>query len=386
MVTVSLLRSRSFKDLITNFDLQQKIIDTYRKLDDYQVHKTVNIHDTVGAVSQKSKHEVNIALDRSNKSIAIWNSQLKIVAKDNTLKSTIIPSVGTHVQIDNINPLDPVLIQKNWPMFPILLWTPDLSLYFGTEIQLFLKRMRFNILPVGKDDPQDQTTLELKLPKMDLRLTIDNDTSLIRHAVLTMRGLTPEEEKTTSIFDIQMQYSQPNKWESDLFTIDTTNSRSMPSLKALIEDAHSTEPLLDKVAPHFALKTLNGNVIDSNKLKTKVVVLDFWSTTCGPCKASMPYVIKLNQWAQDNNLDVTVLTINQKEDPELVQEFIDKQGWTLPVLLDDTGNTTAMYRAYSIPQTVIIVDGKIQRIFQGFSPRIADAWREEIATALGVNP
>ena len=45
-----------------------------------------------------------------------------------------------------------------------------------------------------------------------------------------------------------------------------------------------------------------------------------------------------------------------------------------------------MYRAYSIPQTVIIVDGKIQRIFQGFSPRIADAWREEIATALGVNP
>ena len=59
------------KDVITNFDLQQKIIDTYRKLDDYQVHKTVNIHDTVGAVSQKSKHEVNIALDRSNKSIAI---------------------------------------------------------------------------------------------------------------------------------------------------------------------------------------------------------------------------------------------------------------------------------------------------------------------------
>lgn len=68
------------------------------------------------------------------------------------------------------------------------------------------------------------------------------------------------------------------------------------------------------------------NVYDSGKtnvenLRGKVVVINFWYTTCGPCVAELPY---FNQLANAYADDVTVLIIHAAFDEETTAPYIDK--------------------------------------------------------------
>lgn len=362
----------------------QQILDAYAKLDHYKVHKTITITQTTGAVDQHDKVTLDLAVDRSGKQIAISADQIRVVGKDNILRTTLIPSTGSHVHMDNVNPLDPTVIQKNWPMYPLLLWVPDLSLYMGTEVQLFLKKGQFTELPREENMPENQAKFQTQLGNIQLLLTTDTTTNLIRYATMTTVGKTPQGQEVTTTMQFDMDYTLPEKWGEKVFAFDTANSVPVASLAKLINDAQSPAGLEGKAAPPLVLPDLDGNIVDVSKIKTRVVVLDFWATWCGPCKVAMPHMIEMKKWIAENKLDVTVLTVNEQEEKDHVKQFITDQGWDIPVLLDTEGVATNNYRAYSIPQTVFIVDGKIQRIFQGFAPRVADSWREEITKALGV--
>ena len=118
---------------------QQKIIDTYKDLDRYKVHKTIKITQTIDAVSQHDQVDLDIALDRTNKQIMVQADRLRMVGKDKILRTQMVPASTSHLHMDNVDPLDPATIQKAWPMFPVWLWVPDLSLYLGTEVQLYIK-------------------------------------------------------------------------------------------------------------------------------------------------------------------------------------------------------------------------------------------------------
>lgn len=363
---------------------RQKILDTYSKLDRYKVHKVVNITQSGGPAEQHEAITLDISVDRTNKSIAIDADGLRLVGKDNIVRTQMVPDCGTHLHIDDANPLDPATLQKAWPMFPLWLWVPDMSLYMGTEVQLFLKSENFKIADKSTAAGPNQKAFETKLGQVAMTLILDTQTNLIRKAKVVTVGKSAQGDDVTTTLDFDVKYSLPKDWKKDTFAFDVTASKPVGTLKAMIKASQDPSALEGKKAPKIKLDDLQGKPFDLAKVKSRVVVLDFWATWCGPCRHAMPEMIDLNKWGKDNKLDVSVYTVNLQEDKNHVKDFVNEQGWTLPVLLDVDGKTAANYRVFSIPQSVIIVDGKVKRIFTGYAPRFAEEWRKIIREVLGV--
>jgi peroxiredoxin len=71
-------------------------------------------------------------------------------------------------------------------------------------------------------------------------------------------------------------------------------------------------------APDFSLKDLKGNTVTLSSLKGKVVVLNFWTKTCGPCLEEMPSIAELAQILRDRP-DVVILAVSTDDGPEDVK-------------------------------------------------------------------
>lgn len=121
-------------------------------------------------------------------------------------------------------------------------------------------------------------------------------------------------------------------------------------------------------APDFELKTLTGETVKLSSLKGKKIMLNFWATWCGPCKAEMPAI---EQLSKEVDSDVAILAVNI--DPQLdVKGFVEKNGITFPILLDEEDEVNAMYQIISIPTTYFIDSkGIIQDKFIGAMPHDA---------------
>lgn len=129
-------------------------------------------------------------------------------------------------------------------------------------------------------------------------------------------------------------------------------------------------------APKFKLLDLKGQEVSLDQFKGKVVMLDFWATWCGPCQMTMPVIEKLEKEYADT---LVVLAINLQETKGEVAEYIQRQGITSRVLLDESGSVGAAYGTESIPmQFLIDKTGIVRHIQIGYSPRMASQLRAQI--------
>jgi thiol-disulfide isomerase/thioredoxin/Cu/Ag efflux protein CusF len=123
----------------------------------------------------------------------------------------------------------------------------------------------------------------------------------------------------------------------------------------------STEPVEDHPqpnltsfpAPDFTLPTLSGASIRFPDLRGKVVLLNFWATWCGSCRAEMPTLDALYRQYKDRGLEV--LAVNLDTAPiAKIQTFVDKAGVSYRVGLDSSSSTARTYRVLVLPTTYLI--------------------------------
>ncbi len=136
------------------------------------------------------------------------------------------------------------------------------------------------------------------------------------------------------------------------------------------------DPLVGEVAHVFELPLL---AVEQAQAETQellsladyagdIVVLDFWATTCAPCRRSIPFVERIgSEYADDG---VVVLSINVDFPSEnrlnLVRAFARAEDIDSDILIDN-GNTAYHYGARRIPLLVMVGrDGNIARIYRGF--------------------
>ena len=83
-------------------------------------------------------------------------------------------------------------------------------------------------------------------------------------------------------------------------------------------------------APNFAFFLADGRGADLASLQGKPVVLNFWATWCGPCRAEMPELVALHE----GDPDLVVLEVNVGEELAAVEKFAAEFGMKMTVVLD----------------------------------------------------
>jgi len=121
-------------------------------------------------------------------------------------------------------------------------------------------------------------------------------------------------------------------------------------------------PMVGYLAPDFSLRTLDGPRVKLSDFRGQVVLLDFWATWCPSCRQEMPVLQKFFDQKGDR---VQLLAVDIDEPDKVVRDFMQSNGYTFPVLMDD-GAVTSLYRVTAIPTTFFIdPQGVIREKYMG---------------------
>ncbi|MCU0357303.1 MAG: TlpA family protein disulfide reductase [Cyclobacteriaceae bacterium] len=140
---------------------------------------------------------------------------------------------------------------------------------------------------------------------------------------------------------------------------------------------------IDKAAPDFSLLNLKGEEVSLDKLRGKVIVIDFWASWCGPCIAGFPDMQEAVTAYKDDET-VKFLFVNTWEryarsgKVAKATEFIEKKDYSFNVLVDIDDIMAKDYHIDALPTHLIIgPDGRIK--FNRLNHRADERFLDELA-------
>lgn len=150
-------------------------------------------------------------------------------------------------------------------------------------------------------------------------------------------------------------------------------------LALLVSFAAPAQPLQpsNAPAPALELRDLDGAVHRLQDYRGKVVLVNFWATWCGPCRAEMPSIERLRQKLAGRAF--AILAVNVGESERTAREYAAALPVRFTVLLDRDTRVTKAWGARVLPATFVVgSDGRIRYRHFGELDWSSEAVRRQI--------
>ncbi len=360
--------------------LAEAVARTYHQAKTYQGKAVFKAIQRNGRITRTESFDYRIALDRASGQFLLDRPDFQFASDGKKLRLVVASFPGRHLelkapakldakslQLALPGPLRSALDQPAMPDWTFLLADDPIAALAGapaTKLELTRDAQHPGISVLSFVDAHGGTW----------SLRVNTHTHLLTAATLEM-PVPPASGETAAV---SLTYVFPTTTldqpinPKDL-ALDVSQSQAVSSLAALSGQGES--PLLGKDAPPLTLETLEGKPYKLQDDKSKVIILDFWATWCGPCRVSLPKLQEIRDWVLQKKLPVSIYAVNLQEDPAQVKAFVAQSKLTIPVLLDTAGKAGEAYGVSTIPHTVFISQGKVVRVDDGI-PGNAQAMQE----------
>src|SRR5712671_680900 len=138
-----------------------------------------------------------------------------------------------------------------------------------------------------------------------------------------------------------------------------------------------------EAAPEFKLDSIDGKPLTLASAHGKVVLLNFWATWCGPCRAEIPALVELQKQYAGEGKDVVILGISVDDPVDKLKPYAAQMKMNYPVLVgkDHEDVQDAFGPLWGIPVTVFVGrDGNIALKHSGIATK--EQFEQEIKSLL----
>ena len=106
--------------------------------------------------------------------------------------------------------------------------------------------------------------------------------------------------------------------------------------------------------PEITLPSLKGDIVRLSDFKGKVILVDFWASWCGPCRASNKHLVKLYDKYKAKGFEIFGVSVD--ENPKAWQKAVKKDKITWSQVIDKGGwesGTTVRWNVAYLPTTFL---------------------------------
>ena len=151
-----------------------------------------------------------------------------------------------------------------------------------------------------------------------------------------------------SLAHIAAEEGMTEKAQSAFLKIPDAYKNSPPgkSIPVLIGAKEKTQ--IGKVAPDFTQQTPDNRTLSVSGFKGKYLLIDFWASWCGPCRAENPNLVAAYQRYHDKGFEILGVSLDNASQKDAWVQAIQKDSLTWPQVSDLKGWDNEAARLYGI--------------------------------------